>query len=84
MITKGQVIKAQNQWAHAVIEMGTIKEDNACKQCAINFIDEFSQLARDYIEVLVSDQFFFPWPFVGHDILCTTRFYRNIDFCIFK
>ena len=41
MITKEQVIKAQNQWAHAVIEMGTIKEDNACKQCAINFIDEF-------------------------------------------
>ena len=37
MITKGQVIKAQNQWAHAVIEMGTIIENNACKQCAINF-----------------------------------------------
>ena len=41
MITKEQVINAQNQWANAVIEMGTIKEDNVCKQCAINFLDEF-------------------------------------------
>jgi len=40
MITKEQVIKAQNQWANAVIEMGTIKEDHAFKQCAINFLDE--------------------------------------------
>ena len=39
MITKEQVIKAQNQWAHAVIEMGSIKEDNVCKQYAINFLD---------------------------------------------
>ena len=40
MITKEQVIKAQNQWAHAVIEIGTIKADDVCKQCAINFLDE--------------------------------------------
>ena len=40
MITKKQVIKAQNQWAHAVIEIGTIKENDVCKQCAINFLDE--------------------------------------------
>jgi len=40
MITKEQVIKAQNQWANAVIEMGTIKEDYAFKQYAINFLDE--------------------------------------------
>ncbi len=40
MITKEQVIKAQNQWANAVIEMGTIKEDHAFKQYAINFLDE--------------------------------------------
>ena len=37
MITKEQVIKAQNQWAHAVIEIGTIKEDDVCKQCAIKY-----------------------------------------------
>ena len=37
MITKEQVIKAQNQWANAVIEMGTIKEDHAFKQYAISF-----------------------------------------------
>ncbi len=40
MITKEQVIKAQNQWANAVIEMGTIKEYHAFKQYAINFLDE--------------------------------------------
>jgi hypothetical protein len=40
MITKEQVINAQNQWANAVIEMGTIKEDHAFKQYAINFLDE--------------------------------------------
>jgi len=40
MITKEQVINAQNQWANAVIEMGTIKQDHAFKQYAINFLDE--------------------------------------------
>ncbi|MDG2172589.1 MAG: hypothetical protein EVA44_04010 [Flavobacteriales bacterium] len=40
MITKEQVIKAQNQWAQGVIEIGTAKDDNACKKCAMDFLDD--------------------------------------------
>ena len=40
MITKEQVIKAQNQWAQGVIEIGTVKDDNACKKCAMDFLDD--------------------------------------------
>ncbi len=39
MITKEQVIKAQNQWANTVIEIGAVKDDNACKKLAMDFID---------------------------------------------
>ena len=40
MITKEQVIKAQNQWAQGVIEIGTVKDDSACKKCATDFLDD--------------------------------------------
>ena len=40
MITKEQVIKAQNQWAKGIIKLSSIKETNACKKLAIEFLDE--------------------------------------------
>ena len=40
MITKEQVIKAQNQWAQGVIEIGTVKDDSACKKCTIDFLED--------------------------------------------
>ena len=40
MITKEQVIKAQNQWAKTIIKLSSIKENNACKELTIEFLDE--------------------------------------------
>ena len=40
MITKEQVVKAQNEWAKGVIEIGSIKDDSACKRCASDFLDD--------------------------------------------
>ena len=40
MITKEQVIKAQNQWAKTIIKLSSIKENNACKKLTIEFLNE--------------------------------------------
>ena len=40
MITKEQVIKAQNQWAKTIIKLSSIKENNACKKLTIEFLDK--------------------------------------------
>ena len=40
MITKEQVIQAQNEWAKGVIEIGSIKDNSACKKCASDFLDD--------------------------------------------
>jgi|TARA_B100000929_G_scaffold75265_1_gene58683 hypothetical protein len=40
MITKEQVIKAQNQWAKTIIKLSSIKKNNVCKKLTIEFLDE--------------------------------------------
>tara|TARA_B100000953_G_scaffold90965_1_gene74134 strand:+ start:2951 stop:3418 length:468 start_codon:yes stop_codon:yes gene_type:complete len=40
MITKKQVIKAQNQWAKTIIKLSSIKKNNVCKKLTIEFLDE--------------------------------------------
>ena len=40
MITKEQVIKAQNQWAKTIIKLSSINENNACKKLTIEFLNE--------------------------------------------
>ena len=40
MITKEQVIKAQNQWAKTIIKLSSIKENSTCKKLTIEFLDE--------------------------------------------
>ena len=45
MITKEQVVQAQNEWAKGVIEIGSIKDNSACKKCANDFLKTLFILA---------------------------------------
>ena len=40
MITKEQVIAAQNSWAKGIIEIGSIKDESKLNERVINFLDE--------------------------------------------
>ena len=40
MITKEQVIEAQNSWAEAIIEIGSLKDESKLNERVIDFLDE--------------------------------------------
>ena len=40
MITKQQVIEAQNKWAKGIVEIGNIKDNVVLKEYTINFLNE--------------------------------------------
>jgi hypothetical protein len=41
MITKNQVLEAQEKWGNGVVQIGSLKENSAeCETCASNFLDE--------------------------------------------
>ena len=40
MITKEQVIEAQNSWAEGIIEIGNLKDESKLNERVIDFLDE--------------------------------------------
>ena len=40
MITKEQVIEAQNSWAEGIIEIGSLKDESKLNERVIDFLDE--------------------------------------------
>ena len=46
MITKEQVIEAQNSWAEGIIEIGSLKDESKLNERVIDFLDGYILMSQ--------------------------------------
>ena len=96
MITKQQVIEAQNKWAKGIVEMGNIKDNVVLKEYTINFLNElysfelgpvlFKPTMASVEQFRNSQQMALSYFIGGDDAFCkedegfATKGWTNIDF----